>query len=299
MGSIHITACPVCAGGNIHPVVELQDFSVSKQAFAIWECEQCSFRFTQDIPDQAAIAPYYKSENYISHSDTNKGLVNRLYHLVRRFTLRGKRTLVERESAKKSGRLLDVGAGTGAFLMEMKATGWDVTGLEPDADARKLAQTKTGLLLQEPDTLFQLPAENFDVVTLWHVLEHVHSLHEYLVKFHGLLKPDGVLLIAVPNYTSGDAHHYQQYWAAYDVPRHLYHFSPKAMRTLMEKHGFRVLRILPMWFDSFYVSMLSETYRKGKSNLAAAFWQGLKSNLAAMGDREKASSLIYVIKKTS
>lgn len=299
MGSIHITACPVCAAGTIHPVVELQDFSVSKQVFAIWECAQCSFRFTQDIPDQTAIVPYYKSENYISHSDTNKGLINRLYHLVRRFTLRGKRTLVERESTKQSGRLLDVGAGTGAFLQEMKIAGWDITGLEPDSDARILAEQKAGLLLQEPDVLFQLPVSNFDVITLWHVLEHVHALHNYLDQFHALLKQDGVLLIAVPNYTSGDASYYQQYWAAYDVPRHLYHFSPKAMRTLMEKHGFRVLRILPMWFDSFYVSMLSETYRKGKSNLAAAFWQGLKSNLAAMRNREKASSLIYVIKKTS
>ena len=297
MGPIHITACPVCSSGSIQPVVTLQDYSVSRETFEIWECAQCSFRFTQNIPDQTAIAPYYKSENYISHSDTNKGFINRLYHIVRRYTLGSKRNLLKKENAGQSGRLLDVGAGTGAFLLEMKAAGWDITGLEPDMDARKLAQQKTGLSLYDPDTLFQLPASTFDIITLWHVLEHVHALHAYLDQFHTILKQDGTLLIAVPNYCSEDANHYQQYWAAYDVPRHLYHFSPKSMRTLMENHGFSVQRLQPMWFDSFYVSMLSETYRKGRSNLPAAFWQGLKSNLSAMRNREKASSLIYVIKK--
>jgi SAM-dependent methyltransferase len=181
----------------------------------------------------------------------------------------------------------------------MKQAGWQVTGLEPDPDARKIAQQKAGLPLLEPDSLFQLPVMNYDVITLWHVLEHVHSLHDYLRQFHTLLKENGCLLIAVPNYRSGDAAHYDQYWAAYDVPRHLYHFSPKSMRTLVEKHGFRVQRVLPMWFDSFYVSMLSETYKNGNSRLPVAFWQGIRSNLKALGDREKASSLIYIIKKIS
>jgi 2-polyprenyl-3-methyl-5-hydroxy-6-metoxy-1,4-benzoquinol methylase len=299
MALIHIGACPVCAAQAILPVITVQDFSVSKQVFQIWECSVCSFRFTQDIPDQHAIAPYYKSENYISHSDTSKGIINRLYHIVRRFTLRGKRKLVQQESGLKAGRLLDVGAGTGSFLQEMKQAGWQVTGLEPDPDARKIAQQKAGLPLLEPDSLFQLPGMDYDVITLWHVLEHVHSLHDYLSQFHALLKENGCLLIAVPNYRSGDAAHYDQYWAAYDVPRHLYHFSPKAMRTLVEKHGFRVQRVLPMWFDSFYVSMLSETYKNGSSRLPVAFWQGLRSNLAALGNQEKASSLIHIIKKIS
>lgn len=312
---IHITECPVCSSQKIQPVLNLKDHSVSGEAFVIWECVDCSLRFTQDIPDQQHIGPYYKSEAYISHTDTTKGFINTLYHQVRKFTLRSKRKLVEQTvkssaAQQASPRLLDVGAGTAAFLQEMKTAGWQVTGLEPDPDARAVAMKKFQLALQEPAALFQLETGSLDIITLWHVLEHVHELQAYIRQFHSLLKPNGKLLIAVPNYTSADAAHYGEYWAAYDVPRHLYHFSPKSMRVLLERNGFRVTATRPMWFDSFYVSLLSEGYKKGasiqnggaasngRSNPLAAFGQGLLSNFKAINDRERASSLIYVIEKS-
>jgi SAM-dependent methyltransferase len=299
MSAVHHHNCPVCKQNRLEKVLIISDHSVSKEAFAVWECADCSLRFTQDVPDQASIGRYYASDAYISHTDTRKGLISVLYHWVRSFTLVSKLRLVIRVTRRKTGNLLDIGAGTGAFLHTMKKAGWLVTGLEPDAGARKIAKAKHQLVLLESDALFKLDSAKYDAITLWHVLEHVHSLDEYLDTISKLLKQEGKLIVAVPNYSSGDAAHYQTYWAAYDVPRHLYHFSPKSMRILMQAHGLEVVETRPMWFDSFYVSMLSESYRPQGGGIVSAFWQGLKSNWKAIKDKERASSLIYVIRKRS
>ena len=294
---IHYTICPVCASNKISKSLHVKDHSVSGETFELWTCQECSFRFTQDIPGQNEIGRYYKSDSYISHSDTNKGLVNRLYHLIRTITLRQKRSLVQQTTRLNTGTLLDIGAGTGAFAAFMKKSGWRVTGLEPDAEARRKATEVNNISLLPSDQLFELPSDGFDCITMWHVLEHVHNLDGYLQSLHRILKTNGRLMIAVPNYTSFDAKHYQSDWAAYDVPRHLYHFSPQSMKTLLARHQFRLSNIKPMWFDSFYVSMLSEKYRTGKSGLLAGAWNGWRSNWNAFFDKERCSSHIYVIQK--
>lgn len=294
---VHYHQCPVCKTNAIRQALTAVDHTVSKETFSIWECDDCSFRFTQNVPDASHIGRYYQSDNYISHTNTNKGLVNRVYHSIRRITLRQKRNLLQSTTGKSTGALLDVGAGTGAFAAYMRSSGWQLTGLEPDESARKIAKEANGIVLLPSDQLFNLPGESFDAITLWHVLEHVHALDEYLEQFKILLKPGGRLFIAVPNYTSFDASIYQSDWAAYDVPRHLYHFSPKAMRTLLKQHGMTLQAIRPMWFDSFYVSMLSEKIKTGKSNLLAGVFNGARSNFKAMVNREKCSSLIYVISR--
>ena len=235
--------------------------------------------FTQNIPEQENIGRYYQSEKYISHSDTKKGFVNNLYHTIRKRTLIQKKNLIENNTKKSAGTILDLGAGTGAFLNVMKNAGWNSIGIEPDETAREKAFELYGFQLKESNELFSQENESFDAITLWHVLEHVHQLHEYVNKFSELLKQDGKLFIAVPNYTSKDAKMYGAYWAAYDVPRHLYHFSPKAMETLLNTHGLKLEKIKPMWYDSVYVSLLSEKYKTGKSNPAKAFINGMLSNL--------------------
>ena len=179
----------------------------------------------------------------------------------------------------------------------MKAANWEVTALEPDGTARRTAMEKDGLELQDTSNLYYLESNQFDVITMWHVLEHVHDLQGYLTKFHEVLKPNGRLIIAVPNYTSYDATHYAKNWAAYDVPRHLYHFSPQSIDTLAKLKGFTVKDYKPMWFDSFYVSMLSEQYKNGRGNLVAAIWNGLFSNLKALSDNKRCSSIIYILAK--
>ncbi len=287
--------CPLCYSTGIAPVLRVKDYTVSGEVFGVWHCGNCTARFTQEVPPGDAIGRYYQAEAYVSHTDTKKGFVNRAYHIVRNYTLQAKRALVQKAAGLKQGTLLDVGAGTGAFAATMQQAGWAVTGLEPDETARANARTQHNMDLANPDNLFALPANSFDAITLWHVLEHVHELHRYLDTFNTLLKPNGVLVIAVPNYTSYDAAIYQEHWAAYDVPRHLYHFSPQSMAVLAQQHGFDITAHKPMWFDSFYVAMLSEQYKNGKGNLINAVWNGLLSNLNALADRKKCSSVIYVL----
>ncbi|MCB9186630.1 MAG: methyltransferase domain-containing protein [Flavobacteriales bacterium] len=130
-------------------------------------------------------------------------------------------------------------------------------------------------------------------------MEHVHRLDETLIEFHRILKPNGNLIIAVPNHTSYDAKIYREDWAAYDVPRHLYHFNPLTIEPLLNDAGFELTRMKPMWFDSVYVSLLSEKNR-GNSGLVAWLRAGLigtLSNLSAVFDTKKCSSVIYVFKK--
>jgi 2-polyprenyl-3-methyl-5-hydroxy-6-metoxy-1,4-benzoquinol methylase len=293
-GNIHLSKCPACNALTIKQIISAIDYTVSNQSFEIWHCNICTLRFTQNIPDINHIGPFYQSNSYVSHSDTKKGLINRLYHIVRNYTLQSKQQLIRKITKKSVGKLLDIGAGTGAFAKTMKSKDWEVIGLEPDASARNLALQNYALVLNEPAQIDHLEAQTFDAITLWHVLEHVHDLTGYWEHFKRLIAPQGKLVIAVPNYTSYDAGHYQQYWAAYDVPRHLYHFSPESMEKLASINGFKLIANYPMWFDSFYVSMLSEQYKNGKSNLIKAFYIGLMSNIKTLFNAKKCSSIIYI-----
>jgi SAM-dependent methyltransferase len=293
-GKIHYTNCPICGSADIKNVLSSMDYTVSGEVFPIAECNGCSLRFTQDVPDAASIAPYYGSEDYISHTNTSKGLINRLYQSVRKRTLGRKRKLVQRLTGMGKGHLLDVGSGTGAFVSEMALHGWYATGLEPDEGARQVAKKEYNIGLVDINKFYQLPANSFDAITLWHVLEHVHELSDYVQQLKALLKENGKLFIAVPNYTSKDAAIYKEYWAAYDVPRHLYHFSPRSMQVLMEKHGLNLIGYKPMWYDSFYISMLSSKYKNGKTNLFTSFINGFRSNLKVLRDVKKCCSVIYV-----
>jgi len=294
---VHYTNCPVCGSPDYKIVAEVKDYTVSGETFSIAHCGNCTHRFTQDIPSVDDIGPYYKSENYISHTNTSKGLINSLYQSVRKRTLKQKRKLIEKTTGITKGNLLDLGAGTGAFVHEMKEAGWQVTGLEPDADARRVGKEMFGIELADTNQFTNLPASSFDAITMWHVLEHVHDLQGYIARLRLLLKENGKLFIAVPNYTSKDAEIYKEHWAAYDVPRHLYHFSPQSMNTLVQKQGMKITAYKPMWFDSFYVCMLSSKYKNGKTNLPASFINGLRSNITAMGNVKRCSSVIYIISK--
>ena len=289
--------CPVCHGETIQPVMECRDHSITKEAFTIWQCGRCTARFTRPLPPQHDIAKYYEANHYISHSDTSEGIIAKLYKLVREITLSEKRRVVQRVSDLTAGTLLDIGSGTGAFAAEMAASGWKVTGLEPDEGARAKAKDLYKLDLKTAETLYNLPDAAFDVITLWHVLEHVYDLDGYFAKIHQILKSGGAVFIGVPNYTSPDATHYGTYWAAYDVPRHLYHFSPKSMALLAERHGFSVVSRRAMWFDVYYIALLSEQYKYGKQRFLPALWFGLRCTLATLFNRSKASSIMYVLKK--
>ncbi|MGI8582793.1 MAG: class I SAM-dependent methyltransferase [Chitinophagaceae bacterium] len=289
------TACPCCNEENIEKILSAKDHTVSNEIFEIWQCNTCTIRFTQNIPDKNEIGKFYKSENYISHSDTKKGFINSMYHMVRQRTLNSKKKLIEKYTRLSTGKVLDIGAGTGAFLQTMNQSKWEVTGVESHDTARENAKKLYGLSLQAPGEIFNLRPQSFDAITLWHVLEHVHELHVYMDQLKKLLKPTGYLFIAVPNYNCYDEKVYKEFWAAYDVPRHLYHFSPTSITQLLLKHGLQLKEIKPMWYDSFYVSLLSEKYKTGTNNFWSAAWNGYVSNWKALFDKEGCSSIIYVI----
>lgn len=286
-----IENCPICGTGEITPFMTTKDFSVSQQVFSIVKCTACDLHFTNPIPDESKIGEYYKSESYVSHSSSNKGIINKIYLRVRSFTLKQKLKLINRLIIGKN--VLDIGAGTGHFLNTVKTAGYVVTGLEPDDDARVFAKQNLGLELRPASDLNQLPEKSFDAITMWHVLEHVYHLKRDLGEINRILKPDGVLIVAVPNRASYDAQYYKEFWAAYDLPIHLYHFTPKNIGELFGQFNFEIKEILPMKFDSFYVSMLSEKYKGG--NIMNAFLVGLKSNFKAKPGFY--SSQIYILKR--
>ncbi|OIP52117.1 MAG: methyltransferase [Flavobacteriaceae bacterium CG2_30_34_30] len=275
-----------------HVYLKTKDFLVSGEEFLLVSNTKIDFLETMPKPKPEDLPTYYISDAYISHSDKKKDLIDKVYHIVKRVALKQKVSLIIKEN-NGVGKLLDIGSGTGEFLLTAKQKKWEVHGVEPNEGARKLSEKKGITVLKE---LHQVTQNNFDVITLWHVLEHVPNLETYILQISKLLKPTGTLIVALPNFKSWDAKHYQKFWAAYDVPRHLWHFSKTAIQTLFSEHPFHLVKIKPMLFDAFYVSLLSEKYKTGKNNWAKAIFFGICSNVSGIFTKEF-SSHIYVLKK--
>lgn len=272
----------------------LTDFTYSKDVFQVVKCKSCDFHFTNPIPTEEEIGNYYKSEEYISHTSTSKGLVNKLYNLVRNFTLKQKVDLLKDLIPDlEKQHVLDFGSGTGHFLNKVKRASASAEGIEPDEDARKFALDNFSVNLHPTSFLDVLEEEKYAVITSWHVVEHIYHLKRDLLKLTNSIKKGGYYIIAVPNRESYDAKVYGSFWAAYDVPRHLYHFTEKDIVNLMEQFSFTKVKTIGMKFDSFYVSMLSEKYKGG--SIVSAFVNGLKSNLKAKNGGF--SSQIYIFRK--
>ncbi len=280
------------------PYLTCKDYTVSNKKFDLMYNAEYRMLETFPQPKGKDLASYYESSDYISHTDAKTSVIDKVYQIVKKYALNSKLRLINsfKTSEKK---LLDIGCGTGDFLVTCKNNGWNVVGVEPNKNAKQLAESKIND--ESASTIFcninELEFKKFDVITLWHVLEHVPNLEDYILKLKSLLKPNGVLVIAVPNFKSYDAQYYKEHWAAFDVPRHLWHFSKKSIHKLFLKEQMQVVKILPMKFDSFYVSLLSEKYKTSKSNFLKAFYVGFKSNLKATYSKEY-SSLIYIIKNT-
>ena len=273
------------------------DHYATGESFDLYRCEDCGFLLTQDPPVEAEIGRYYESPDYISHTDTHKGLMNQVYHWVRKYMLGRKARLVRQQSGLGQGKLLDIGTGTGYFSHTMKERGWEVSAIEKSAQARAFAKEHFQLQVDAPEALATYSEKNFDVVTLWHVMEHLEHLNETWEILSRILKDNGTLIVAVPNPTSFDAKKYKEMWAAYDVPRHLWHFSPSVMQQLGLKHGFVLEERLPMPFDAFYVSMLTEKYKKHGLSFLRGIWTGLQAYMASMVKRDQSSSIIYIFRK--
>ncbi|HFG0578538.1 TPA: class I SAM-dependent methyltransferase [Flavobacterium psychrophilum] len=273
--------------------IKVKDNSISKESFELLIDEELQLLKTHPQPLLDILPKYYESEDYISHTDGKRSLFEKMYQIVKSYSLNKKVSLINTLHLQK-GSLLDIGAGTGDFLATAKKQGWQITGIEPNEKAKIISISK-GVSFAE--NLESISSHSFDVITMWHVLEHVPDLENQIKLLKRLLKPNGTIIIAVPNYKSFDAKYYGEFWAAYDVPRHLWHFSKTAIEKLFANENMKLIKMLPMIFDSFYVSLLSEKYKNGKMNFIKAFYIGLKSNMKAKRNLEY-SSHIYVIKNS-
>lgn len=290
---INIIECPICKNKTLQFLTRCTDFTVSHETFEIHQCTNCTLGITTPRPNTNKLGQYYQSEGYVSHSGKTSGGIGSIYKLARKFTLNWKRSTIQK--LKKEGSILDFGCGTGEFLHAMQNSGWSITGVEPSDLARSKA---VNLTKQHIHNTLEVP-NYFDVITAWHVVEHVPDLAETVLKLKSCLKKDGILFIAVPNFQSPDGNSYKENWAGFDVPRHLWHFSKKSMNALLESAGLKLIDTLPMKLDSYYVSLLSEKYKNNNkfsiTCLVKAFFEGLRSNLSAKRDTNH-SSLIYIAK---
>lgn len=283
---------------NLKPYLDCVDHTVSRETFSLFLDPDIDLLVTEPRPSDGDLASYYESDDYISHTDAKQSIMDKLYQAVKNYSLKKKLKLINGLAGRK-GNLLDIGCGTGDLLSVCEKDGWNIAGVEPSEKARELAKDKINSevdLRNDLKDIANTEAGQYDVITMWHVLEHVPNLMEYIQMLKELLSEKGHLIIAVPNFKSYDAKHYKEYWAAYDVPRHLWHFSEKSIRSIFGQNDFEVIQTLPLIFDSFYVSLLSEKYKTGKSNFVSGFLNGLKSNMQARSSGEY-SSKIYILKK--
>lgn len=302
---ITIKKCPICGSSATVKLFDAVDYFSTKETFPIYDCQDCGFRFTNNFPSEDIIGKYYDSPDYISHSDSKKGLINQLYHFFRKRMLKKKVNMITKITSKsetnrlQSIRLLDLGCGTGYFLNEAKNKGFTVSGIEKDEKAREYAISHFGLNIKGEESLWNINNESFDVISLWHVLEHMQNLNEVVEKLNNILKTNGILILALPNHHSYDAKRYKRYWAAYDIPRHLWHFSPDTVEKLLNKHQFKIIKQKTMPLDAFYISMLSEKY-KGSSKIVQyqkAIIIGVIGYIKSLSNIKHSSSIIYIAKK--
>jgi 2-polyprenyl-3-methyl-5-hydroxy-6-metoxy-1,4-benzoquinol methylase len=278
--------------------LQCRDYRVTDEIFDICICRHCAFGITIPQPAPDEIGKYYLTEDYVSHSETARGIVNKLYHAVRKKNTNDKLKLVNGFVSAKRANLLDVGCGTGYFLSVCRQDGWQVTGVELSDLARTVAEARIEQPVFASTDALEATGQRFEVITLWHVFEHLYDVNASFAQLMRLLKPGGTLVLALPNPLSADAGYYKEHWAEYDVPRHLSHFSPRSVALLAEKHGMQIVTTVPMKWDAFYISMMSEELkRNGRSAVAllSGFLQGFRSNLIARKDGNY-SSLIYVLK---
>ncbi len=289
------TFCPVCDSKNIFKKSDVKDYFLTQEIFPLWECKDCHLIFTNPRPEDEDLGRYYESPDYLSHDTKSSGALGKLYQILRNINIKQKYKIVSELIG--TGKILDIGCGTGELLHYFQKQKWECIGVEPNASARGFARKHYHLKVEKEQGLQNLPATYFDVISMWHVLEHVPNVNERMIEIKRILKKEGYLIIALPNITSWDANLYKDYWAGLDVPRHLYQFSPQAFRNMATQHDLQIINILPLKLDAFYVSLLSERYRKTGFPLFRAFINGIRSNRAAIKTGNY-SSLIYVLKKT-
>lgn len=286
--------CPWCDSEKTQMHLWVKDLFLTGEAFEIQECLKCGLLFTEPRPDADKIGKYYQSEEYYSHQENNKGFIPRIYETVKGFNLKKKYKLATKGLSK--GKMLEIGCGAGDFLKVMEKHGWNCVGIEPSENAKAIAKKKVKAELLNPEDLSTLPDDSFDLITMWHVLEHVDNLKEEIMHLQRLLKKGGRLVLALPNFKSADADYYKEYWAAYDVPRHLNHFCRESINNIFKNSKLHLKKTDKLVWDAYYISYMSEKYKNHSLPLLKGAWRGLLSNSKARKSGEW-SSLVYVLER--
>lgn len=286
--------CPWCESDKAQINLWLRDEFLTKEDFHICECLNCGLLYTMPRPNSDKIGSYYKSEDYYSHQENKKGFIPKVYEAVKKTNLNYKSNLALGEL--QPGCLLDIGCGVGDFLHTAEKLGWNCTGVEPSEEAKSIAKQRTMANILESSELERLQDESFDVITMWHVLEHVDDLKWEMKQLQRLIKPNGRIVIAVPNYKSYDGQYYKELWAAYDVPRHLNHFNKTTIAKIFNSAGFDLVRTDKLKWDAYYISYMSEQYKHHSFPLIRGAFQGLISNGKAKRSGEW-SSKVYIFEK--
>lgn len=284
--------CPWCDSEKTQMHLWVKDLFLTQEPFEIYECLKCGLLFTEPRPDANSIGKYYQSEEYYSHQENKSGFIPKIYESIKRVNLRHKRKLATK--GLKVGTMLEIGCGVGDFLHEMEQKGWNCTGIEPSKEAKAIAKNRVKAHILNPDELASLEDENFDLITMWHVLEHVDNLKEEVMHLQRLLKKGGRLVLALPNYKSADAEFYREYWAAYDVPRHLNHFCRESINNIFKNTKLKLKKTDKLVWDAYYISYMSEKYKNHTLPLLKGALRGLISNCKAQKSGEW-SSLVYVL----
>lgn len=291
------TACPWCGSEKSHLHLHLKDYFLTQEPFDIVECEQCHLLFTLPRPSSNEIGKYYQSQDYYSHQENNNGFVPRLYEAIKKVNIKHKYKLAANDVlCSSAGKLLEIGCGVGDFLHYAENNGWQCCGVEPSDEAVGILRSKSSAVIVKPEQIGDFPDASFDLICMWHVLEHVDSLTWQIDELKRLVKPNGRIVIAVPNYQSYDAQYYKDKWAAYDVPRHLNHFSSDVLCNILNSKGLVFVGMDKLLWDSFYISYLSEKYCRNRIALLRGIWRGLVSNIKAWKSGQY-SSLVYVYEK--
>ncbi len=291
--------CPLCGSNNFNIYGRFKDYLISKEEFSVVKCPECGFLFTNPRPEIEFLGDYYQSDEYISHTDSRESVFDHIYHWVRKFMIKRKLSFIDSHLKNNVKRriLMDYGCGTGEFLMQARKSGYEVYGIEPNMDARDRAISK-GIIVEKGLGIRQNNNIDFQVITLWHVLEHIPEPKKIIHELAEILEKDGLIVVAVPEYLSYDSKYYKEQWVAWDVPRHLNHFNKDTLCNIFYAYGFRLEKIYPLIFDSFYVSLLTEKNRDGGfAGIIKAAFVGIISNMSAIFGYTPYSSQVYIFRK--
>ena len=268
--------------------IEVVDHFLTKETFTIKKTLIKGLLKTHPAPSKNKIQLYYRSDKYISHNSTTPGVFFFIYRVIRSFNFWFKYKFVGKKEL--FSKTLDFGSGDQYFMEQLQRRNHNVFGIDP---------LKSNISKQVYGSVFDesLDSKNFSCITAWHSLEHVHDLENTITRFHKILDDNGTVIVAVPNYRSFDARLYKSFWAAYDVPRHLWHFDKKSIKKVFSNNGFSFIKSAPLLFDSYYVSLLSERYKKSIFRVFNSIVVGTVSNIIGFFTKEYSSN-IFVFKKS-